>query len=140
MGTSLVPVDSMELELDYSIGGSGDRLGTLLITADDEGSTTVFDAASSPTFAAFAARLTNGVDERFWYILTWEGGGGGSSILESTWIQDRLAVGTQPDLADTVITRVVARVERLVLDTPGMDLNGDGVWTDVDLLVVFSFY
>ncbi|MCB9865848.1 MAG: PEP-CTERM sorting domain-containing protein [Phycisphaerales bacterium] len=85
-------------------------------------------AATDPDFDDFIGLLTNETVETLWHG-SWSSAGpkwGGGGTLE-------------PDLREFVITHIE---ETIYVDqvSPGMDLNGNGIWTDWSMSGTYDFY
>jgi len=97
---------------------------------------TLWGDPSSPGFADFAAGITNGQDNS---IEQWVGspvlnasgitGSDGSTDLESHLLAGQTGFGGV-DLAGYTINAIGLRVDQFMIESPGENPNGDGIWTD----------
>jgi len=90
--------------------------------------------SSHPSFADIAARLTDGADGTLQYQYS----GAGSSTtfvgLLSSRIHFAIArAGGEPDFVGYEITALRLTIARANFESPGQDLNGNGMWTDYEL-------
>ena len=134
-GTARVlPGVDIRLEAQESSWGAPEAtlFDSLVLTPSHVGA--VFTAApgTEPEFGAFAAHVTDGEDG--WIDVMTESGGIGyqeSSLLGSAG---------SPDLAGYPISNIDLRVNKLTLDSPGRDPNGDGTWTDYSYGLTVTFH
>lgn len=93
---------------------TADTLAYLLVDGTDTGTTFTFDA-SDPRFAAFAARASDGVDDRLSVSANLDPGGGGSGAFgaESSYLQGGLTGDMAPDLVAAQVTSVLLHLDRL---------------------------
>ncbi len=110
------------------VSSSYDTLFNLLITAADEGTARMIDAATYPAFADAAARLADGVNDQwtFWVRLYPSSSGGGWGTSETNWIDGGLTGEYVPDLLGAEITKA-----RLILDR--VDIVADAGYTNYDI-------
>ncbi|HZE70861.1 MAG TPA: hypothetical protein VE135_15230 [Pyrinomonadaceae bacterium] len=89
-----------------------------------------FSISSGAQFETASALLTNGSNE---YIVFFTGPGiiGGGSAGEQRF-ESQLFFGNSGriDFAGFQITSLDFRLDEFVLNTPGRNPNGDGIWTD----------
>jgi hypothetical protein len=104
--------------------GEGFLLAQFVLTNDDLGKTLVASALNIPTFDAAAALLTNFTLNDYVSATAFfdpDGGGSGDGNGEAGLI----------DLRGLVLGSVKLIVSELSIVSPGSNLNGDGIWTDV---------
>jgi hypothetical protein len=96
-------------------------------------------SSDDPDFGPVVARLTNGVDDEIAVVLR---AGPGASIHAGP--ESRLIQGTAgppaPDFVGSTITRIELRLEALSLDVPGRNPNGDGIFTDIAVILRVEFF
>ena len=111
--------------------GSASLFRSRTIHEGDEGDTLVANAENESDFTAFAALVTNGVDEPVGYLVGATGGGSGSiTMLESRFFVGK--PGTGPDLSGYTVDSVELVIDAVSIASPGSDPNHDGIWTDYD--------
>lgn len=122
--------------------GVFDGLGTLfeeIVIYTGETRVDTLAEGDDPDFEIYGELLTDGVD--WWLYDGFEFQGGSATIfnLESARLDfaDPDHVGV--DLAEYTIESVT-RTIRVLLDSPGSDPNGDGIWTDIDISTAFEIY
>ena len=90
--------------------------------------TNTVSAANDSDFPAFVGRLTDGVAQLLhegpWTTSGWVLGGGGSG---------------EPDLTGYEID-YITQIMTVNQESPGQDLNGDGIWTDWSASGFYEFY
>ena len=96
------------------------------ITPADVGRTFTATEASDPNFNDFAALLTNGKLNKV--TLAFCTGTLGNSDLSLTKVGD--SFGQNVSLFGSTIDSISLKIDSLTLDTPGIDVNGTGAWTD----------
>jgi hypothetical protein len=104
----------------------------------DVGRTFVITQAEDPDFNNAVSWLTDGVSEEVSYdVMTYPEGGGGGQILSEANMFSPLPVGANGiDLAGFNIDNFTLRIDQVILNSPGMDPNSDGNWTDVYVAAV----
>lgn len=109
----------------------------------DAGRTFEANAANDPHFTAFVANLSNGVNNTIGVAHVYVPG---LSIPWSASVHDEQTFANYPgasghwDFASTPITRIVMRIDRAVMVSPGSNPNGDGNWTDYNFAHTLLFY
>lgn len=136
-----VVADSLAITLGYTAGDGSSQLEAIEIGAQDSVVTYTYTRDGSPSFDAFALRLTNSVDDLLeWRFFCngspWDGGVGPESIV----LIDRIDGESGADLSGHAITRIEAATDVLSIQVPGSDPNGDGIWTDQHIVIRYSFY
>ena len=85
-------------------------------------------AANDPDFPAFVELITNGVPE---------------PLLQGSWSASGAVLGagggSDPDLSGYEIDHIT-QILTVMQESPGLDLNGDGIWTDWSVQGVYEFY
>lgn len=117
-------------------------LGTLFEDIVIYGSATQIDtvtAIDDPEFAVYAALLTDGEDWWLYDRFEFDGGAAGAFHLESVRLDFTDPNHEGSDLAGYEIESVT-RTITVMLDSPGSDPNGDGIWTDFDVNTLFEIH
>lgn len=86
-----------------------------------------------PTFAQATARLTDGHLDIVEYGLRFVPNGGGLTSLDQDWH----ALGrsaTDGDLAAYTLTSVQLVLDTVTFASPGSNPNGDGIWSEADII------
>jgi len=96
------------------------------ITPADVGRTFTATEANDSNFNNFVALLTNGKLNKV--TLAFGAGTLGNSELSLTKVGD--SFGQNTNLFVSTIDSISLQINSLTLNTPGTDLNGNGVWTD----------
>jgi hypothetical protein len=120
---------------------SGEAAGLFLsysFSPADVGRTFVITQGEDPQFNIAVRWLTDGVSEEVSYdVMTFpEGGGGGRITSEANMFSPLPAGSNGIDLAGFTIDNFTLRIDQLILNSPGMDPNNDGDWTDVYVAAV----
>lgn len=116
---------------------------SVIVTSADVGSTYLATSSSDTGFNDVVSWLTNGVEDRFmlhFYIIPSPGsgvGGFGIGYSETDIFGDVTLNGI--DLGGYDIEAIAMRVDSLWFDSPGRNLNGDGIWTDYGYDLTFTF-
>lgn len=95
-----------------------------------------------PDFGVYGELLTDGIDWWLYDQAQYAGGIFGSTTafhLESLRLEFTDPDHEGVDLAGYTIESVT-RTITVLLDSPGSDPNGDGIWTDIDISTVFEIY
>jgi hypothetical protein len=100
--------------------------------------TTVWTDASSPNFGGIVGSLTNGRPEFIWRFAQVPFVSVGNVSPEQSFFAGQVGP-SGVDLFGYAIRRVGFRVDALTLDSPGRDLQGDGIWTDFAVTGAFIF-
>lgn len=128
-------------QIDFDIG-IGDNIGNPsvllfdVMTFNSTATGTEFFATSSTGvspdtgFDGFVNYLTNGSNQ----LVTFNHDFGGIVKSESS------AFGTSPDFQNFNIDSIGLVINELTIDTPGSNLNGDGVWTDISFTLTLNVY
>lgn len=134
-GGSSVVTDSAGVVIDVgTISVDAQAIVDLWFTAADSGRTIRIDASNNPEFAGAIEILTNGGDDRMQLHLFLDPPvGSGTWGYESDWIDGGTTGDLHPDLAGTEISHVLLHLLDVEFESPGMDPNQDGVWTDYDI-------
>lgn len=114
---------------------------TYAFTSNDVGSVFYLTAVEDPDFTVLASNLVNGQADRIGY--TWHynpiyPGDPGTQQYEDYMLAGSPFLTNGIDLQGTVIDGFSLRINDLVLDSPGSDLNGDGNWTDLRFSMTLS--
>ena len=109
----------------------------------DVGSVFYLTVAEDTHFTQLAANLVNGQPDRIGYIMDDDPIPVGADYHYTQQYEDYMLAGSLfltngIDLQGTVIDGFSLRINDLVLDSPGSDLNGDGNWTDLRFSVTLS--
>jgi hypothetical protein len=111
----------------------------ILVGTSDVGFPFVASPSSDPDFTRFVSYITDGTDDALHFRAGLGGGFSfGEARPESGWLTEK--IGEEPDLSGYVIEEITLTVNSLSLDSPGRNLNGDGIWTDVSAECIFVFY
>lgn len=130
-GTALV-ADSNEIS--FSLGGN--NVFTLWVANADQGHIITVNESNNPEFMAAVAFLTNGIDDQADFGNRWPGGGGGTDFRnESFWFRGGITGAYDPDFIGTTVTHVLVHLDEVSIQSPGSDPNGNGNWTDIDLMI-----
>jgi hypothetical protein len=104
-------------------------LPTQDLTEADVGRAFRATAANTPSFPAAAELLTDGIDYYIspqWFM---PGSSHAGNWLESKLFGDQTPNGI--DFEGWTVEEIAIRIDRLEIDIPGRDPNGDGIWTDL---------
>lgn len=101
----------------------------------DSGNLLIANTANSSDFADFVARITDGVNGYVFYRVN----GGGFIAPESSFFGSQVGPNGV-DLEGSNINLIGLSVETAIVDSPGSDPNGDGVWTDYSLVGSLVFF
>ena len=108
-----------------------DTLVDIYIDEADEGSTVTIDARSNPDFNNAAATLTNGINDLVYILVIYEPWGSSPGISESDLLKGGLTGEYLPDLAGTVLTKVLVHLDNIDI------YDGGTTWYyDIDFRVV----
>jgi hypothetical protein len=117
----------------FFVSSDDDTLFDLLVTQDDDGTVKSITPDIYPGLIDAAATLTNGVDDgwTFWVRVHPAGGGAGTGMPESVWIEGGLTGGYEPDLEGAEVTSVILHLDYVFVDN-------QEIWTDfgVDARIV----
>lgn len=122
-----------DYQLTLTIGSASDRYPSnaplfdgLSVTPADVGRTFTVNADTDTDFNQFVSFLTDGKPDAM-QLKMGSGtlGSSGSSLGASGNL-----LGGNPDLAGDRIDSISMRINSFKLDSPGINPNGDGVWTD----------
>jgi len=125
------------LRFSLSMAGSGPDTGatpryavfeTTAIRDGDEGTVLVARPDNDPDFTHLAALLSDGIDEQ----VTTGTGVGSSAPRESLFFAGKSVTG--PDFAGYIVDSIEFRIDSVSITTPGSNPNGNGFWTDYDLV------
>ena len=116
------------VDVDFTVGEIGD---------EDDG-TTLWGDARSPGFQALTTYLTDGVSNLLgWGVLTPISPS--FAVGTETFSTEAQFLQTESDLHGWTLSRIGFHVDEAVIESPGQDLNRDGVWTDVHVRGAFLF-
>jgi hypothetical protein len=92
----------------YFVTSSGDTLFDMEITATDDGTVRMVDADVYPNFAAAADRLSDGVNDLWFFYVAYVPGGlaGGGGSYETDWLEGGFTGTYDPDLQGAQITKI----------------------------------
>jgi hypothetical protein len=130
-GTRLI-FDSKKLSIYYS--GDVVKLPEIGLTGGSEGYAVVMDT-SAVGVAGFFEKMTNGIDEMLFAKFIQPNGFGQDFGYESYWIDGGTTGDLRPDLQGASISKAVIHLDKVIIDSPGDDPNGDGIWTSYDITV-----
>jgi len=120
--------------------GEGPFVFDLNLSEADVGNT--YTVSSGTEFDQAVALLTNGIDDYIWTGVELPGGTGWAhgNIESNRFVFVDLSDPGRVDFSGYNITGVNFTLTNLVIDSPGSNLGGDGIWTDVRLdgLVTFE--
>lgn len=118
MGYTNVDGDAQQMLLDH-----------VRLPADAADTVIVADPHSLE-FSEFRTAMRDGTDQRIAIGARFhpDGGGAQNFFMESDLYAGRPGPG--PDFSGLLINRVEFHVDTVIVDTPGDDPNGDGVWTN----------
>ena len=125
-------LSSLTLEIVYN--GTAIKLPDLLLTHGMQGDMVLIDASQAGV-GDFFANLANGTDEVLDFRFHSPNGYSFTRKNESDWIAGGVTGNLQPDLDGTNITKMLLYLDRVYINSPGEDVNGDGQWTSWDFLV-----
>lgn len=119
-----------------------DGFGTLfeeIVIFDGETRVDTVTDSDDPDFAAYAELLTDGID--WWLYDGFEFAGGSRTAfhLESVRLDFTDPQHRGVDLSGYEIESVT-RTMTVMLDSPGSDPNGNGIWTDFEVNTVFEIH
>ncbi len=100
--------------------------GGTSITPADVGRTFTVTQDNEPNFNDFAALLTDGKPDK----VTLSFGSGSLGMSGIFLSKSGRLFGGNPDLVANTINSVSLQINSLTLNTPGINPNGDGIWTD----------
>jgi len=139
--TGLYPTMRFALESGAQFPAIGDTIATLDLRGGEAGLTRTFDASICPNFDAFAATVTNGVNDQF-LMYVWSAGNLYRTM--GTWESEDLGGGLDgdlsPDLAGVKVTKLLLTVIDSRIAIPGENPNGDGYWTDYFFTLHYLVY
>lgn len=122
-----------DYQLQLTVGSALDRypanapmFNGFKVTPSDVGRTFTVTEATDSNFNDFVAYLTDGEPDGISLSL---GTGSLGSVGAGLGIGGNL-FGGNPDLAGNKINSIGIRINSFTLDTPGINPNNDGVWTD----------
>jgi hypothetical protein len=90
-------------------------------------------------FDDFASILTNGNDDTLYNLVIIHGYPGGRGNSESFWISNSIAP-QQSDFYGYRITEIGITLNDMLLESPGSDPYGTGIWTDYTYDISYHFY
>ncbi len=91
-----------------------------------------FTLSSGPEFEVAARFLTDGKNEPVGYFSFFVGGGGGGEVGPESLVFFGDGSGSgRVDFAGFEITSLDFRIDELIVNSPGTNQSGDGIWTDV---------
>jgi len=141
-GSVCSPTDFVHFQFGYRTESEAVYFGGN-IRNEDEGQTIELNEDSTQKFISFFSMINNGEDDLIYREFSWGSSSGGSSgggNLESEVLIDRVIPSEAPDLNETPAIRAEIHFERVSIECPGRDPNGDGNWLDFHVSVVVSFY
>src|SRR5262249_18338938 len=98
-------------------------------------------AADGAVFTDAVASITNGTADFLGWYFDWEGIGlGTGGMREAGFFHDDLSGLSGIDLNGLGIDEIRLTLDAFYFRTPGVDLNGDGNWTDYSLLTTFEVF
>ena len=101
------------------------------VTPDDIGTVRVANSATDPDFDAVVALLTNGVNDLVTRSIVLQPGNlGGTGGTPETFYFGAGPGTNGIDLEGFNIESLSVRIDDFLLDSPGSDPNGNGIWTD----------
>lgn len=128
-----------EIGARFEFQGTGVSVFNLTgLTGASQGVIFSSTAATDSGFNAFAGLLTNGIDDILLIGVTSGFGTSYSGGFESGLFFGNPNLANGIDFEGSIIDSFYLRFDTLKIETPGLDLNGDGNWTDVYVQGVFS--
>jgi len=132
-GSSFV-ADSMTLTYDVRVGSEkeGVIIFSLLVSESSIGQIHTIDKSNNQDFDAIVDLLSNGVDNFLQLGASLTGWPGGSAIgyPETKSIKGGINGKYDPDFIGSKITHILVHLDNVTFNSPGSDLNGNGIWTD----------
>lgn len=134
--------NSIQLEIYHGpFLGSGARLFDLILSESDVGNT--YTVSSGTDFDDAVAMLTNGIDDEFnatFFIIPFTGTGWGLEGTESCFLLfSDSSDPSRVDFSGYNINSMSFTLNSITFDTPGRDLNENGIWTDFDIAGSVTF-
>ncbi len=136
-----VTADTFLSEEFNALGGLGTLFEEIVVYGGETQVDTLTES-DDPDFAVYVDLLIDGIDWWLYDKVHYAGGIFGSTAafdLESLRLDFADPDHEGVDLAGYTIESVT-RTITVLLDSPGSDPNGDGIWTDIDISTVFEIY
>ncbi len=137
---SPVIANQVRLTVEFGSSVSGPPVATVfdvVVGPTDVGRT--FSLSSGPEFEAAARFLTDGVNGGIGFFSSFvTGGGGGGSRSEAFRFFGDASGSGRVDFAGFEITSLDFRLDELILDSPGTNPSGNGIWTDLSVRSVLT--
>jgi hypothetical protein len=121
-------------------GGTAAVFDALSFTSVNLGQVFSLDQTVDPQFNLFVSRLTNGFNDQITRISRLTGGGSSGLLTsEANFFTTRPPGGNGIDLTGFTIDHIEMRINQISIDSPGRNLQGDGIWTDYSIQATMSF-
>jgi len=127
----------------FRVGGSADgpAIFDRSFIPSEQDSILRIDATTNSEFEAAVELLTNGTNDTASWIREFPGGGGSSNTTsEASFIQGGLSGEYEVDMTGARIEYALLHIDRMRLDIPGDDPNGDGNWTNYEFRLRLVFF